>query len=184
MVVDKDPSFQHLDQGVEGEVAAAPPGAFYLVLTHRHDLDLRIADAILRRADFGFFGLIGSKTKRRQFIRRFEERGIAASSIACMTCPIGLPGIDGKEPETIAAAVVALMYSGGTFLESFAAGRARREMTDLLSRVPRTATLHQGDTLTEVALDRILPGDLLLIRQGAVAPVVGTVAGPGALLDQ
>lgn len=86
--------------------------------------------------------------------------------------------------ETLAAAVVALMYSGGTFLESFAAGRARREMTDLLSRVPRTATLHQGDTLTEVALDRILPGDLLLIRQGAVAPVDGTVAGPGALLDQ
>jgi xanthine dehydrogenase accessory factor len=93
--------------GVEAEVATAPAGAFYLVLTHRHDLDLRIAEAILRRADFGFFGLIGSKTKRRQFIRRFEERGIAASSIARMTCPIGLPGIDGKEPETIAAAVVA-----------------------------------------------------------------------------
>jgi len=93
--------------GVEGEVANAPPGAFYLVLTHRHDLDLRIAEAILRRADFGFFGLIGSKTKRRQFIRRFEDRGIAASSVARMTCPIGLPGIDGKEPETIAAAVVA-----------------------------------------------------------------------------
>ena len=100
--------------GVESEVATAPPGAFYLVLTHRHDLDLRIAEAILRRADFAFFGLIGSQTKRRQFIRRFEERGIAASSIARMTCPIGLPGIDGKEPETIAAAVVAqlLLVSG------------------------------------------------------------------------
>ena len=86
--------------------------------------------------------------------------------------------------ETLAAAVVALMYSGGTFLEGFAAGRARREMTDLLSRVPRTATLHRGDGLVEVALDRIGPCDLLLIRQGAVAPVDGTVAGPGALLDQ
>lgn len=32
--------------------------------------------------------------------------------------------------ETLAAAVVALMYSGGTFLESFAEGRARREMRD------------------------------------------------------
>ncbi len=42
--------------------------------------------------------------------------------------------------ETLAAAVVAVMYSGGTFLESFAEGRARREMHDLLSRVPRTAT--------------------------------------------
>ncbi|MFN3525379.1 MAG: heavy metal translocating P-type ATPase, partial [Paracoccus sp. (in: a-proteobacteria)] len=86
--------------------------------------------------------------------------------------------------ETLAAAVVALMYSGGTFLESFAAGRARREMSDLLSRVPRTATRHQDDALIEVPLDQIAPGDLLLIRQGDVAPVDGTVSGPGAMLDQ
>jgi cation transport ATPase len=39
--------------------------------------------------------------------------------------------------ETLAAAVVAVMYSGGTFLESFAEGRAQREMHALLSRVPR-----------------------------------------------
>jgi cation transport ATPase len=38
--------------------------------------------------------------------------------------------------ETLAAAVVAVMYSGGTFLEAYAEGRARREMHDLLSRVP------------------------------------------------
>ena len=41
--------------------------------------------------------------------------------------------------EPLAAAVVALMYSFGTFLESFAENRARREMSSLLSRVPRTA---------------------------------------------
>jgi len=35
--------------------------------------------------------------------------------------------------ETLAAAVVAVMYSGGTFLESFAEGRARREMRDLVA---------------------------------------------------
>ena len=44
--------------------------------------------------------------------------------------------------ESLAAAVVAVMYSGGTYLESFAAGRARHEMSALLSRVPRTATRH------------------------------------------
>ena len=77
--------------------------------------------------------------------------------------------------ETLAAAVVALMYSGGSFLESFAEGRARREMSDLLSRVPRTATRHHNGSLTEIPLDDIAPGDLLLIRQGDVAPVDGTV---------
>lgn len=86
--------------------------------------------------------------------------------------------------ETLAAAVVALMYSGGTFLESFAEGRARREMSQLLSRVPRTATRHAKGRLEDVPLDAIAPGDLLLIRQGDVAPADGAVKSIGAVLDQ
>lgn len=85
--------------------------------------------------------------------------------------------------ETLAAAVVAVMYSGGTFLESFAEGQARREMQDLLSRVPRTATRHQNGELEDVPLDEIRPGDRLLIRQGDVVPVDGTIASDVAFLD-
>ena len=92
---------------VEAEVRLAPPGAFYLVLTHNHDLDLRITEAILKRGDFAYLGLIGSKTKRQRFIHRFEQRGIAPEAIARMTCPIGVEGVAGKEPEVIAAAVLA-----------------------------------------------------------------------------
>ncbi|OCW56966.1 heavy metal translocating P-type ATPase [Hoeflea olei] len=86
--------------------------------------------------------------------------------------------------ETLAAAVVAVMYSGGTFLESFAEGRARREMSDLLSRVPRVATRRRADTLEEIPLDDIAIGDLLLIRHGDVAPVDGMVESEQAILDQ
>lgn len=85
--------------------------------------------------------------------------------------------------ETLAAAVVAVMYSGGTFLESFAEGRARREMRDLLSRVPRTATRHRNGGLEEVALDAIAPGDRLLIRQGDIVPVDGRIASAAAFVD-
>jgi heavy metal translocating P-type ATPase len=85
--------------------------------------------------------------------------------------------------ETLAAAVVALMYSGGTFLESFAEGRARREMRDLLSRVPRTAARHHDGGLEEVPLDDIAPGDRLLIRQGDVVPVDGRIVSASAFLD-
>ena len=99
---------------VEAEVHAAPPGAFFLVLTHQHDLDLRISDAILRRNDFGFFGLIGSKTKRQRFIHRFEQRGIAPEAIARMTCPIGIERIAGKEPEVLALAVVAQLLQASS----------------------------------------------------------------------
>ncbi|MCD1635340.1 heavy metal translocating P-type ATPase [Martelella mediterranea] len=85
--------------------------------------------------------------------------------------------------ETLAAAVIAVMYSGGTFLEAFAEGRARREMYDLLSRVPRTAARHRDGGIEEVPLDAIMPGDRLLIRQGDVVPVDGTVASETAFLD-
>lgn len=86
--------------------------------------------------------------------------------------------------ETLAAAVVALMYSGGTFLECFAEGRARREMHNLLSHVPRTATRQRDGGLDEIPLDEIVPGDLLLIRQGDVAPVDGVIESERAVLDQ
>jgi xanthine dehydrogenase accessory factor len=99
---------------IEAEVAEAPRGAFYLVLTHRHDLDLRISEAILARGDFGFFGLIGSKTKRARFVHRFEQRGLGAEAVGRMTCPIGVPGIEGKEPEVIAAAVVAQLLQAAS----------------------------------------------------------------------
>lgn len=105
------PSAPHIErvcvEPVEAEVAAAPPGAFYLVLTHSHALDQAITEAVLRRGDFGFLGLIGSKTKRQRFVHRFEARGLLPETIARMTCPIGVPGIAGKEPEVIAVAVVA-----------------------------------------------------------------------------
>jgi len=92
---------------VEAEVPLAPPGCFFLVLTHSHELDLRLAQAILKRADFGFFGLIGSATKRARFEHRLAERGVTPEAIARMICPIGVPGIVGKQPEVIAVAVVA-----------------------------------------------------------------------------
>ena len=86
--------------------------------------------------------------------------------------------------ENLAAAIVALMYAGGQFLESFAERAARREMTALLARVPRTAIRHRDGQLEEVALDALQPGDRLLIRQGDVVPVDGSVADSVAVLDQ
>lgn len=99
---------------VEAEVRVALPGAFYLVLTHDHDLDMRITEAILRRGDFGFLGLIGSKTKRARFVHRFEQRGIAADAIRRLTCPIGAEGIAGKAPEVLAVAAVAQLLQAAS----------------------------------------------------------------------
>jgi xanthine dehydrogenase accessory factor len=94
-------------EGAEGEVADAAPGTYFLVLTHDHALDLRIVEAALRRDDAGFVGLIGSKSKRERFRHRLAARGMGDERIARMRCPVGLPGIIGKQPEVIALAVVA-----------------------------------------------------------------------------
>jgi xanthine dehydrogenase accessory factor len=91
----------------EAAVADAPSGASYLVMTHSHALDQRLCEAILSRADVGWFGLIGSHTKRVQFERRMAARGLPQDRIANMVCPIGLPGITSKLPAAIAASVCA-----------------------------------------------------------------------------
>jgi xanthine dehydrogenase accessory factor len=115
-----DPLPPHIErvcvEPVQAEVRLAPPGAFYLVLTHSHELDLALSQAILARGDFGFFGLIGSKTKRARFEHRLLERGFDAARVGRITCPIGIEGVAGKEPEVIAVAVVAQLLQ--------AAGRA------------------------------------------------------------
>jgi xanthine dehydrogenase accessory factor len=91
----------------EMEGAQAAPGTAFLVMTHRHDLDAAITEAILRRGDAAFCGLIGSATKRARFLSRFEARGLGAAQLDHLTCPIGLPGLAGKEPAVLAVSVVA-----------------------------------------------------------------------------
>ncbi|MCW5714670.1 MAG: heavy metal translocating P-type ATPase [Bauldia sp.] len=86
--------------------------------------------------------------------------------------------------EPLAAVVVAIMYAGGQNLEDFADRRARREMTALLGRVPRTAMRHRDGGLEEVAIETIEPPDRLLIRRGDAVPVDGVVVAGVAVLDQ
>ncbi|CAM2142303.1 xanthine dehydrogenase accessory factor [Pararobbsia alpina] len=93
----------------EAAVDEAPAGTYFLVMTHSHALDQSLTERILRRADYAYFGLIGSHTKRKQFEHRLAARGIDPHQIARMICPIGVPGITDKSPEVIAVAVAAQM---------------------------------------------------------------------------
>ncbi len=88
-------------------VAEAPPGCIFLVMTHDHRLDERLAEAILRRADFHWFGMIGSRSKRARFEHRLRDRGLSPGLLTRMTCPIGIDGIRSKRPQAIALAVAA-----------------------------------------------------------------------------
>jgi xanthine dehydrogenase accessory factor len=96
---------------VQAAVADLAPGSRVLIMSFSHAEDLDIVIACLKRlrekGDLPFVGLIGSATKWATFRHRLEERGFSAQEIAQITCPIGVPGIAGKEPEVIAVAVAA-----------------------------------------------------------------------------
>jgi xanthine dehydrogenase accessory factor len=87
------------------DVAAAPPGTFFLVMTHSHPTDLEICDQVLKRGDFAFLGLIGSESKRATFLSRLRQRGHGEAVLNRLVCPIGLPEVTSKEPASIAVAV-------------------------------------------------------------------------------
>jgi len=89
------------------EVDELPAGSYCIVMTHNHQLDLELTAAILKRNDFTWFGLIGSRTKRVKFEHRLRERGFAADSLARMRCPMGLAEVKGKLPIEIAVSIAA-----------------------------------------------------------------------------
>ncbi len=86
--------------------------------------------------------------------------------------------------EQLAGAIVALMLSGGNALEDYAAGRARRDLTALLERAPRVARRRVGETWEEVAVDSLVPGDVVLVRTGEIVAVDGTVQDHEAVVDE
>jgi xanthine dehydrogenase accessory factor len=96
---------------VQAAVADLAPGSRVLIMSFSHAEDLDIVIACLKRqreqGDLPFVGLIGSQTKWATFRHRLEDRGFSADEIAHITCPIGVPGITGKEPEVIAVSVAA-----------------------------------------------------------------------------
>lgn len=96
---------------VEAAVADLAPGSRVLIMSFSHAEDLEIVAACLKRLrahdDLPFVGLIGSKSKWGTFRHRLEARGFGADELARITCPIGVPGVVGKEPEVIALAVTA-----------------------------------------------------------------------------
>ena len=102
---------------VQAAVADLAPGSRVLIMSFSHAEDLDIVIACLRRIrerqDLPFVGLIGSKTKWATFRHRLEDRGFTAAEIDRITCPIGIAGITGKEPEVIAIAVAAQLLQVG-----------------------------------------------------------------------
>ena len=98
----------------EDAIADARPGSAFVIFTHSHSLDYRLADRALRRGDSAYVGMIGSATKRARFASWFARRGGGAQVLAQLVCPIGGGDVPDKRPEIIAlltAAEIARVFS-------------------------------------------------------------------------
>jgi xanthine dehydrogenase accessory factor len=96
---------------VQRAVPGLAPQSRVLIMSFSHAEDLDILAECLKRqrerGDLPYIGLIGSKTKWATFRHRLQARGFSDAELDHVTCPIGLPGIEGKEPEVIAVSVAA-----------------------------------------------------------------------------
>lgn len=97
-VVSEEPEF---------EVGSMPEHSYFVVMTHNHQMDFEISQAILKRADFSYLGLIASDTKWRRFKQRYKHRDVDQNQVARMSCPIGLEQVGGKLPIEVAVSVSA-----------------------------------------------------------------------------
>ena len=86
--------------------------------------------------------------------------------------------------EQLAAAIVALMMSGGEALEAWAAGRARRELRLLVDRAPRVAHRHLDGQVEQVPGAELRVGDRVVVRAGELVPADGVVEGTDAVVDE
>jgi xanthine dehydrogenase accessory factor len=107
---------------VHAAVNDVPSGSHVLIMSFSHAEDLDVVAACLTRLrtqnDLPFIGLIGSKTKWATFRHRLESRGFTADEIGRVTCPIGIEGVAGKEPEVIAVSVAAQLMQLRPTLDS------------------------------------------------------------------
>jgi xanthine dehydrogenase accessory factor len=101
-------------------LGAVPAGTHVLIMTHDHAEDFALCDAALRCAHLGSVGLIGSSAKWARFQQGLLVEGHGPDDIHRIQSPIGLPGVDGKDPATIAVSVAADM------IRTLAAERAYR----------------------------------------------------------
>lgn len=99
----------HTDDEI-GVARRAPAGMCAFVLTHDHQLDYTLTQAILQRGNSAYCGLIGSKTKRARFENRMRRAGLDDASLARLSCPIGGSSLKSKAPAMIALAAVYEMF--------------------------------------------------------------------------
>jgi xanthine dehydrogenase accessory factor len=111
-------------------VPLAPPATHFIIMTHSHPLDYALCRAVLKRSDFAWAGVIGSKSKGARFRSRLARDDVPTAQIARLACPIGIDGIDSRLPAAIAVAVAAQLLQHSSRAADIAVSSASRMAAD------------------------------------------------------
>ena len=97
-----------------------------------------------------------------------------------MIATFGAFGI-GEYPEAVA---VMLFYQIGELFQSYAVGKSRQSITEMMSIAPEIANIvGENGEVTEVNPEEVSIGDILLVRAGEKIPVDGVVVEGESFID-
>jgi len=82
------------------------------------------------------------------------------------------------------AAMILTLITLGKFLETRAKGKTGDAIRALMDLSPKTATVKRGGGITEIPVEEVLVGDIVIVRSGGSIPVDGTVLEGRASVDQ
>ena len=147
-----------------------------IVVLALHFSGLTTAAQLVATVFVGFVILLTVIDMVKQLMRR--EFGLDILAVVAMTASLAVG-------EYLAASIIALMLTGGEALEDYAAARARRDLRSLLDRAPQRAHRLPAvdapvDQAENIEIDRVEPGDILLVRPAEVVPVDGEAIDAGS----
>ena len=127
--------------------------------------------------------VIGATPLMRKTIGALREHRYALDYLALLAIAAAVAAL-----ELQVGAVIALMLATGQALEEYGVRRARRSLTLLQDRIPRTAlVVWDGDEQlpeTGIPVEEITIGSVVLVRHGEVLPLDGELVSDRALVDE
>lgn len=82
------------------------------------------------------------------------------------------------------AGMILTLITCGKFLEARAKGATTDAVSKLVDMAPKTAVRVSGDAAETIPVERICPGDILIVKAGESVPVDGTVLEGNGVVDE
>jgi xanthine dehydrogenase accessory factor len=95
-----------LSENVFADVEACQADSYFIVMTHSHELDMELIEAILAKGNSRYCGLIASRSKATSFRSRLKRKGFSEDELIGLTAPLGRHFKTGNTPMEVAVAAL------------------------------------------------------------------------------